>query len=367
LFSDSQSINLWIGSFAEQAHVLAEHVLGICRAAQGQVEAGLVLLRQALDRAIRLSLFGESATFYNNLVDWYWKTGQIRLAIETCTAYEQFAARSASPAEVHNALNLRIFLEWNGGNWRSALERRHQFLVLYQQNRDSAFHNLGFTYNLAMIDYQLGDLAGARTALESHLELARQVNSRQLTPSHLGGLLLVYADLSLPEQTLVLIDELLGWFNQTTFLVVDELLFFMAACRWFSSHCAYGGLDRVGDCLGHLERGYRQLRSPLAEAYWLEGRAYAAICQGRPDTTVQDFQRAASLWEQIGQPYDQLRALSALQGVLHKIDDASGAQATSRLACYILHALADQIDDTHLKQSFLNSPLARQTLDCCFP
>jgi DNA-binding SARP family transcriptional activator/predicted ATPase len=352
---------------AEQAHVIAGHTLGICRAAQGQVEAGLVLLRQALDRAIRLSLYGESSTIYNNLTYWYWKTGQIRLAIETCTAYEQFAVRSASPAEIHNALNLRIFLEWNGGNWRSALERRHQFLVLYRQNRDSAFHNLGFNHNLAMIDYQLGDLAGARTALESHLEQARQINLRQQTPSHLGGLLLVYADLSLPEQTLALIDELLGWFNQTAFLEADELLFFMAACRWFSSLPAYDDLGRVGDCLRHLERGYRQLCSPLAEAYWLEGRAYAAVYRGQPGAAVQDFHHAARLWEQVSQPYDQLRALSALQGVLHMVDDASGAQAACRQACSILHTLADQIDDTHLKQTFLNSPLARQTLGCRFP
>lgn len=347
---------------AEQAHILAGHVLGICRAAQGQIEAGLVLLRQALERAIRLSLYEESTTIYNNLVDWFWKTGQVGRAIELCNAYEQFAARSGSPVEIHNALNLQIFLDWNVGNWRSALKRRRQLLELVGQGQESTFHELGFKQNLAMIDRQLGDLSAARTALESHLEQARQVNSRQFTPSLLGNLMLVYTDLSLPEQTLALIDELLEWFKQTTFFVVDELLFFMTACRWFAAHPGIDYLDRVEDCLSHLEHGYRQLNSPLAEAYWLEGRAYSAVYYGQPASAVQDLQRAASLWEQVNQPYDQLRALAALHGVLHLIDDASRAQAACQQARLILQALADQIDDPQLKQSFFNSPLARQTL-----
>jgi len=175
-------------------------------------------------------------------------------------------------------------------------------------------------------------------------------------------LLLVYADLSLPEQTLALIDELLGWFNQANFLLVNDLQFFMTACRWFAEHPLDDNLDRVEDCLRQLERGFRQLNSPLAEAYWLEGRAYSAVYYGQPARAVQDLQRAASLWEQVNQPYDQLRALAALPGVLHLIDDASGAQAACQQARLILQALADQIDDPQLKHSFLNSPLARQTL-----
>ena len=199
------------------------------------------------------------------------------------------------------------------------------------------------------------------------MEEARQAKSRQITPWFLGDLLLVYADLSLPEQTLALIDELLGWFNQANFLVVDDLQFFMEACRWFSANPIDTMDSYVEACLGLLERGHRQLRSPLAEAYWLEGRAYAAVYHGQPGEAVQDFQHSASLWEQVSQPYDQLRALCALHNALHMIEDASGAQSACQQACLILHALADQIDDPHLMQSFVNSPLARQTLGCCFP
>ena len=106
---------------AEQAHILAGHVLGVCNAAHGRIEAGLALLRQALDRAIHASLYEESTTIYHNLINWLWRTGQIRHAIEICTAYEQFADRSASPAEMRDVLNTQIFLEWGVGNWRSAL------------------------------------------------------------------------------------------------------------------------------------------------------------------------------------------------------------------------------------------------------
>jgi hypothetical protein len=65
------------------------------------------------------------------------------------------------------------------------------------------------------------------------------------------------------------------------------------------------------------------------------------------------------LWQTLGRPYDQIRALNGLGQALRQVENSREAQATFAEAHRLIMSLVAQLEDAELKTSFLNSPLVQ--------
>jgi limonene-1,2-epoxide hydrolase len=71
---------------------------------------------------------------------------------------------------------------------------------------------------------------------------------------------------------------------------------------------------------------------------------------------VKHYGRARQLWQKLGRPYDEARALTRLGQALVITDEVEAAREAFDDASRLLDALTDQLDDD-LKASFLESEL----------
>jgi hypothetical protein len=85
-----------------------------------------------------------------------------------------------------------------------------------------------------------------------------------------------------------------------------------------------------------------------------------ALLPNTPHKAIEPLYQAVSLWQTLGRPYDQIRALSVLGQALSRTENSQEAQATFAEAHRLIESLAAQLEDADLKTSFLNSPLVYQ-------
>jgi hypothetical protein len=132
------------------------------------------------------------------------------------------------------------------------------------------------------------------------------------------------------------------------------------ACQWLATHPAAGGPSAARACLGRLERAHTQIGSLETEAAYYEGQGIIALAEDNPTQAVEPFRSAASQWQALNRPYDQLRALRALGCALGPGGDLRLAQTVLDQSLRQVEMLAAQLHDPELKSSFLNSALVQE-------
>jgi hypothetical protein len=109
-----------------------------------------------------------------------------------------------------------------------------------------------------------------------------------------------------------------------------------------------------------LERLDRQYGTPVTAACLLEGKGWLALAEGKGTKATAAFEGAVGRWQKLGQPYDQLRALSGLSQILRQTEDWGRLKLALEQAEALINVLAAQLEELELKSSFLDSPLVRE-------
>ena len=110
------------------------------------------------------------------------------------------------------------------------------------------------------------------------------------------------------------------------------------------------GLPRLDDaraCLALLARADQQIQTSETHAALAEARGLLALAEGAPGPGAAHLRDAAAGWAATSRPLDQARALSSL-------GRAQPAPELFQQAMAIIRALAEQIDDSELRASFLS-------------
>jgi Flp pilus assembly protein TadD len=109
-----------------------------------------------------------------------------------------------------------------------------------------------------------------------------------------------------------------------------------------------------------LKRLDEQYRTQASAACLLEGQGWLTLAEAEAAKASTYFERAAVRWQDLGHPYDQARAFSALGQALTQSDNEAGARAALGQAQALIDSLAAQLEDPLLKASFQKSTLVQE-------
>lgn len=118
--------------------------------------------------------------------------------------------------------------------------------------------------------------------------------------------------------------------------------------------------DEVGYSLQRLEQRNAKERNPAAAAALHEAEGIVTLLQNTPQKAIEPLRQAVSLWQTLGRPYDQIRALSSLGQAVSQTKNSRQAREVFAKAHRLVESLAAQLDEAELKTSFLNSPPAQK-------
>ncbi len=317
------------------------------------VERGLAMLRESLQRALALGLPHDACRAYENLSEHL--MGLCRYA-EARAGFEEmwvYATRVYARAFAGDAVRRLADLDWWSGHWAATLARQQQIIEqtwgIWQVRTSRVLSHM---YN------DLGQAEAARQELENTLPQAMKWGELQTTVPHLGQLARAYTVLGLEAKTAETIRQLLELIDNNPYLDWESTMPLLFACRWYATRSEL--LEAARACLPRLERADRQSRSPETGAALAEGRGAVALAEGHPLKAMKEFHQAVAQWATIGRPYDQARALGSLGQALMGTGDTASARTAFDQALAIFDSLAAQLDAAELKQSFLNSPLVRE-------
>jgi adenylate cyclase len=321
---------------------------------------GLAMLQDSLRRALLVGLPHDACRAYNNIGEGLTAVSRYTEARTTFEALLVYATRVHASMFVGVALVRLGELDWLGGQWAAALTRRQNLQEQMDSVPTSMMWRVWASILLGWMHNDLGQPQVARQALEAELPQARRSAEVQTTAPHLGQLARALASLGLETETTALVQEFLELIDRTPDAHPDNTLSLLFACQWLATHPVSGGPSAARACLGRLERAHAQIGSPETEAAYYEGQGIIALAEDNPTQAVEPFRSAASRWQALNRPYDQLRALRGLGYTLEQLSDLRQAQTVFDQAHHLVEALAAQLDDPKLKTSFLNSPLVQE-------
>lgn len=249
-------------------------------------------------------------------------------------------------------------LDWISGQWSSALARRGEIGSWHAApvgNSDVWAHTL-----FGHLENDLGRPEEALIHLLPDMTMALKSDEIQTTVPYLGELLRTYAVLNRDQDAAEMVRLLLGLIDRTPYLAHDSVMSLLNACYWVGTIAAARHGDLAPMFLTQLERAYRQLHNPEAEAACAEGQAVVQVMGGHLDLALEGLKGATRIWEESGRPYDQARALVATASVLEKEGDRDAARRPAARAHALLVGLAGQLEGTENHADFLNALLFRE-------
>ena len=211
----------------------------------------------------------------------------------------------------------------------------------------------------AQMDNDLGRPDSARRDMED--TLAQMVNLGQiqtLVPC-LEQLARADATLGLVNEAAQAIQQYLDALDRNPFLHWECTMPILFACRWYARRGTPEASEAARACLRRLERAHAQMRSPRTAAALAEARAIVAAASDDVAQAVTDYRRAIAAWEGLGHHYDCARALNDLSRVLIGAGEIKDARAAIESARHMTDALAAQLVNKELRQSFGNSQLVQ--------
>jgi DNA-binding SARP family transcriptional activator len=322
-------------------------------------ERGLAMLQDSLRRALALGLPYDACRGYTNLGSALLKRGRYSETRATFADLLAYAERVGAADSVFLARVELTRLDWHSGEWAAALARRPQILEwLTSFPASIVFRTASRLFGEMLID--LGRTESARAQLESSLSAARSAAEPQTTIPHLGRLARAYAALGMESEAAAVVQEIIGWTGRFPTVHNNEVIPLLYACQWSVTRAGGDGLGDAHIFLKRLERAHEQWNSPETDACLSEGRGSVALAEGDHREAVGRFRHAVARWKEMGRPYDQARALNGLGRALDGLEDPEAAGVAFNQALDLYDALATQLEDLDLKQSFLNSGPVRE-------
>jgi tetratricopeptide (TPR) repeat protein len=351
-----------LGSEDVQVHTLNN--LGVSYISRGSVDRGLAMLQRSLQQALDLKLPHDACRAYTNTAVMLMNLGRYE---EPRALYEEsvdYATQVHAHAFLAIAFARLIELDWVTGHWDIALSRWRQALDAISEvgraNVAGIYINTcyGWVYN------DMGQAKVARSVLEEGLSHVRSKGEFQTTVPYLGQLARAYAALGLESQTAEVVAEILDVAEHAPYVHrYNTVSSFLFACRWLARRTTAESLDAARAHLHQSGRAYEEFGSPDAEAVLAEGKGSIASAEGDLARAAEQLEHAAALWDSLGRPYDQLRALVSLASAHRQMGNPDAARVACDAAQRLAEMLAAQIEDPELKTSFLNSELVQELRD----
>ncbi len=327
------------------------NTVGVSRVWTGDVDKGLTQLEESLRLSLALGHVGAASRAYNNLGYTLEGTGRHAEARATLEAYLEHALQFGYRTDEAMALLHLSDLDWRYGRWESALDRIPRIKELAVGIWNVIAHLL-----YGRMGNDLGRTEEARQDLESLLSSALRIGEITNTVPYLGQLARAYAALGRESDTARTIQQYIDLIDSNPYFEVNSTTPLLFACQWFASRSGES-LEACRASVDRLVNAHEQLNFPKMEAALAEGRGYLGLAEGDAKLSAKHFRKAVEIWEALGRPYDLVRALGGLGRALVMADDPKAALLVFDHAMQQIQALADQLEDKEMRNSFLSSQL----------
>jgi predicted ATPase len=345
---------------AESVIVHALNNMGVAYSMTGDLKRGEAMLRESLRRALDLRLPEDTCRAYRNLGSLLARLGRYAEAQATFEELQAYATRVHAPLFVERALLELTGLDWLAGRWREALSRRQQILEWLGRNQSIGYLEVTASTLFGWMHNDLGQPQAARQILEQELPKARSQAELQTTGPHLAQLVRALILLGMGSDATNFVHELLELVSQTPDFNPDNTVPLIFLCRWLAGSPTPRAFDDARSIMLALARADQQIGSPETAAALSEARGVLALSENDPARAVEQLRQAATSWQTLGRPYDQVRTLTDLGLALVVAGDAAEARTAFDRALSLVDTLAAQLDAVELKAAFLNSPLLQE-------
>jgi DNA-binding SARP family transcriptional activator len=343
---------------AEAVTVHALNNVGTAYLNAGEPERGQAMLRESVRRALEANLPHDACRGRLNLgeglagLDYY---EEARATFEELYAY---AAHVSTALYAGSSLIELAQLDWLTGRWSDALARRQQILEWLERAQSQAYVEIKASSLFGQQHNDLGQAEVAYQILTQTLAKVRSFNELQVTAFHLAELARALVGLGSPEEAIEVVRELVAAVRRGGYDSRFSTLPLLKACHLFVGHTHLGPINEVMAALQQIERTNPRSHSRATVAALREGQG-VALLRDTPYKAIEPLRQAVGLWQTLGRPYDQIRALNSLGQALSQTENGREAQATFAEAQRLIMLLVAQLEDAELKASFLNSPLVQ--------
>jgi class 3 adenylate cyclase/tetratricopeptide (TPR) repeat protein len=346
-----------LGEMFEDEEVIAStlNTIGVCRIQTGEKESGLAALRESLARSLALGDSKHILRAYFNLGENLRNLGRFKEARELYDEYLGYARGVGSRTDEQMAMVDFIHLEWGYGLWSEVFRNRSTI-----QDLTVGIWSIWARTIEGRIENDLGRPENAYGLLKAMFNKVMDTGEIQTIVPYLEQLARAYDALDEVKETndtLHLLLERIDQAKNFDFCMTMPLLF---ACQWFASRTDTKSVKESRMCLSYLSEGNDLQRIPTIAAALAEAKGWVMLAENDLNQSVHCFRDAAGIWETLGQPYDQARALRNLGRVLKLVKDSDAARIAYDQAYDLIQMLADQLQDKDLKASFMASPLVKE-------
>ncbi len=280
---------------------------------------------------------------------------QVRNLLQEAIVYTQrMHVHYIAEAAVHRLAELDHLT----GHWSAALAP-----LLAMQERTGSERPAGLfqVYGSLILGRLYNDLGLGEQAHQLLREaLAGPVKSLDPRVALLGELARAEALCDRPEAAVAAAREILKCAEQASYLFPNMSMALLFICRL---PLASGLLEMVHfahSAHRQLERLDRQYETPITAVCVLEGKGWLALAEADMMEAAAAFREAAARWQELGHPYDQVRAVSGLGQTLAQTGDINSAKLELGPAEELINILAAPLDVPMLKSSFFDSPLIQE-------
>jgi tetratricopeptide (TPR) repeat protein len=195
--------------------------------------------------------------------------------------------------------------------------------------------------------------------LERSLAVALRAEEIQTSVPFMGEVARAYTALGREDDTSSMIEQYLALIDGSPYYDELSIAPLLYSCRWFVARGKEDSLEKCRGSVDRLERIYKQLPFPEAKAALEEGKGYLTMAEGQYVHAVENFRNALDIWESLGRPYDQARALRELGRALANAKDIESAKSCYAQAGELIDSLASQLTVNEMRKSFLASELVK--------
>ncbi len=327
----------------------------------GQIDRGRAMLKESAQRSLDFGYPHDACRALGNLGEGLAGWG---FYVEARQAFEEsftYAERYQVGLFAGSSLVELATIEWLQGHWQVALARRYQIQEWIERNPALAYLELVAQLFFAWMYNDLGQAQAAYQLLEKALPKVESNNEMQMTAPYLEQMARAQAMLGWESQVESTVQAILDKIEQESSADRYWIMPLLFACYWFTRRSpSPGALAQAQTSLQYLESVNQRFTTLVTQAALNEGQGIVALASSDSQQAIEQLHQAATLWQTIGRPYDQARALNSLACATRQSGELDEAQAACKQAFDIIQSLANQLEEDEAKNAFLNSPLVKE-------
>ena len=319
---------------------------------------GLALEQESLERALALNRPHDAGRAYLYYAEGLVYLGRYEEARKTLTEALAYTKRIHLPYIAAAALRMLAEVEWLTGHWSVALAHVQSMVDGNLEKGSAGLAELYLGILRGRINNDLGQGNSAYRQLTE--ALTSPVDSLDPHVAFLGELARAEAIRGRAKAAAAAASEIVEWTDQARYLYPNIAMALLFICR---APFAYDHLKIVAHARTawqQLQRLDRQYNTRITAACRLEGEGWLTLAESEVTRAAASFEEAVALWQELGQPYDMIRALGGWSQALARLDNRDKVIAAREQAMALIGDLASQLEDPDLRRSFLDSTLVRE-------